>query len=218
MDARDLIPKIPSICRCAHDYISCTGFPSRVAIRADLGYATTNARVFHPPNALKGKAMKQLSILILSTALLVGCTSTTTDPTDTAPKTDTQAATDTAGPEDTGTTSIDLTGGWNSPEDGTELCLQLEQTGSDIAVTLCYIVGDTDQSTCEPGTAGTVSGNELTFGFFGYNGTITISDDGQTLSGMLMNEDKCDPEGCEFEFKRMTDPCDENAVAPMSWD
>ena len=152
--------------------------------------------------------------LALGAMLLVGCGEETVTPTDAGSNTDVSNVADTSAP------AQDVTGGWGMGEDPSEGCLEFKQTGTAVEVTLCYLVGDTDTASCEVQPAASMAGDTLTlsFGINGgegaapYVGSLTLSDDGQTLSGMLINDDKCDPEGCEFELKRMTVACDENAL------
>ena len=119
---------------------------------------------------------------------------------------------------------MDVAGGWSLGEDGSEACLQLKQEGTAVEVTLCHLIGDSGTATCKEQPAATMDAETLTLSFGidhgegtdPYTGSLTLSDDGQTLSGTLLNEDKCDSEGCEFVFKRMTGACDENALSPSS--
>jgi hypothetical protein len=119
-----------------------------------------------------------------------------------------------AGPMDSGTAADsepagpNVSGGW-ALDEGTEACLQLQQTEASIGVTLCMVLGDSAEVSCETGKPGSISGQNVTFGFHGYEGTLTLSEDGESMSGLMVNDDKCDPEGCELTFQRLAVACDD---------
>jgi hypothetical protein len=100
-----------------------------------------------------------------------------------------------------------VAGTWLEPEEG--MCLVLAQEQASASGRMCA-AGDDDLFTCTPATGAVSSaGLTLTFTFFDalYEVTAALSQDGNTLSGYALVEEKgCDgPADCPLTFVRRSE-------------